>query len=135
MAVCERECRIDLSEFVPQSPYAELRHVLAGVVQEYDGARAQLREPRMEVMADGLIVMAAVDMKQIDAPVLEAFERVVEGHLEQGGESPVERVVVTSQFFEDGRVGPARELIAGQVSTAKQRVGSPSVATAWANAQ
>src|SRR5207248_10759556 len=83
-------------------------HPFDDVVEEDDATIAELRLPGLEVVQDGLVRLVAVDVKQVDLPIVEAVQSLVESHLEEGREARVPRVVVSPQVCEDlGTIPPA----------------------------
>ena len=108
VAVREREAGVPLRELVPEAPHAEVALADARVVEQHDAAVAQLRQPRLDVVRDGLVRVAAVDVEQVDRAVGEASGRLVERLREQARERAVERVVVRAQLLEHLRPVLAR---------------------------
>ena len=104
-----REPRLDL---LPEPPDAEVALAHARVVQEDDAARAHLREPRLEVMPDGLIRVIAVNVQQVNRAVAEARQGFVESASDEAGEVLVEWVVVRPQVFQHLRPVEAAVLVA-----------------------
>ena len=56
------------------------------VVEQDDPSLAELRQPRLEVVGDGVVRVAAVDVEQVDRAVGEVRRRLVEGLREQARE-------------------------------------------------
>ena len=83
MPVREREARIRGRELVPEPPHAEIAFADIRVVEQDDPSLAELRQPRLEVVGDRLVGVAAVDVQQIDRAVGEVQRRVVERLLEE----------------------------------------------------
>jgi hypothetical protein len=75
-------------------------------VEEEDAAVGELRQPRLHIVRDRLVGVAAVDVKEVDRRVGEVRPRLVERLREEAGKRAVERVVVGAQLLED--LGPVR---------------------------
>src|SRR5262249_38851473 len=105
--VGEGERRVARLELAPQPPDAELRLADMRVVEQYDAALAELRQPGLDVVRHRVVAMSAVDMEQVDRPVGKGGCRRVERLLEQGREGSVPRVVMLAEPLERLRaVGP-----------------------------
>ena len=100
VTVGEGEARRARRELVPEPPDTEPGLALVRVVEQEHAPVAQLGQPRRDVVGNGLVGVAAVDVKEIDRAVGEARRRLVEAPLEQTREGAVERVVVGTQLFE-----------------------------------
>ena len=105
--VGEGEGRVRRFDLVPQPPDAELRLVDVRVVEQEDSPLAELRQPGLEVMCDGVVAVSAVDVEQVDRAVGEGRRRIVERSLEEAREGSVSRVVVLAELLEHlGTVSP-----------------------------
>jgi hypothetical protein len=67
-AVKEFEMRVVRRDFPPELLDAEAGIVDLRIVEENDRARAELREPGLEIVADGVIGVETVNMKEINCP-------------------------------------------------------------------
>ena len=105
------------------APKSTLAHV--DVVQQHDTAGAHLREPRLEVVADGVARMKPVQVQQVDAAVGEMTHGVIERRSDQRGERAVALVVIGLPVGVDrlvikaslGIAGPRVNGIPGRVKT------------------
>ena len=102
-----------VSQLVEEPPDAEVIDAQSGVVEQHDAAAGQLRQPRVEVVPDGVVAVTAVDVEQVDRAVAEAAEGLVEGHAKELREAAVERVVVRAQVGEHLRAVPPGVVVAG----------------------
>jgi len=67
-------------------------------VEQNDAVGRQLRFPRLPIVVDGLVRMQPVDVQQGDRSVRHVARRLVEGGLDESGESSVSRVVAKAQL-------------------------------------
>ena len=78
MSVEKGEAWIPGRDLCPEAPHSEVCLAHVRVVHEHDRPVAQLRQPRLEVVADSLVGVKAVDVQEINAPVRELRQGVVE---------------------------------------------------------
>ena len=91
-----------LPDLLPEFPNPETLLTLRDVVKEDDSARPHLGDPTPEIVFDRLVGMEAVDMKKINAPVVEAVREVVEESAQQRGEFGETAPVVCRDEVVDG---------------------------------
>ena len=103
VAVDELEARVALPDLHPEPPDAEVPLPDVGVVQQDDPPAAELREPAVEVVTDGVVGVEPVDVQQVDRPVRELPQGLVEGGLQERRDSAVAGVVVRPQLGQDFR--------------------------------
>jgi len=89
MAMKKLKRRMLRGNLLKEFPYAKpaLSHVR--VMKEHDGIFSELRVPEREVVLDVIVELAAVDMEQVDRPVDEIAERIIDGRTDQAREGRV----------------------------------------------
>jgi len=90
----------------------EVDQVIGNVVEENDSALADLAPPCFEVAGDGFVRVISVEVEEIDLLVSEPAGRLVEGGLDQRGETGMMRVIVAPQVGENLGTGTATSDIA-----------------------
>src|SRR5208283_1845676 len=76
----EFEVGISLLDLVPESPDAEALAIPGlDVVEQDDPPIGHLRQPRIEIVTDGVIGVKTIDVKDVDATVPESRQGLVEG--------------------------------------------------------
>src|SRR5208283_844827 len=99
--VVELEAWILSPGLIPESPDAEISHVLHDIVEDDHAPIAQLGSPCLVIVADSLVGVIAIDVQQIDLTVLKPLCGLVKGHLQQTGKGAIARVVVSPQFLKN----------------------------------
>ena len=87
-------------ELLPVPPSAEVALADVDVVQQDHSARRQLRPPSLEVVPNGVQGVIAVEVQQVDRPVGEMGQRVVESGADQARETCIMPIVVRAKLGE-----------------------------------
>ena len=132
--VQELERRVGGANVGPDLPGAEIMRPHVDVVQQHDTARAHLRQPGLEIVADGVAGMEPIQVQQVDGAVAEMTQRVIERRSHQRREGAVTLIVIGLPLGVDrlgvkARLGIARPRVHGISS----RVETEMLA-AWAKA-
>src|SRR5262249_48412010 len=96
----KREARPAMAYLFPQLPGPKPALPYIDVVQEDDTTFTNLGEPALEIVADGLVGMVAVDVEQIDTGVTKVSESFVKSAMHELRERAVQWVMVCSQCRE-----------------------------------
>jgi hypothetical protein len=71
------------------------------VMKEYNGSIRELREPAFKVMADGLVGVKAIDVKEVDRAFIEPIQGLVKGTPKKGGKLRVVGLIVGLHLLVD----------------------------------
>jgi hypothetical protein len=89
------------AQLVPEPEDAEVPLADVGVVEEHDRPVRKLGQPGLVIVADVIVVVAAVDVQEVDRAVDEMVERLVERRPDQARERAVAGVVVSPELLQD----------------------------------
>jgi hypothetical protein len=67
-------------------------------MEQHDRSVGKLRPPSLEVVADGIVRVQPIDMKQVHRAIGKVSQRLVEGATEQRRERAEALVVMTAEF-------------------------------------
>src|SRR5271165_5188524 len=99
MLMQEAEAGILRAQFFPESPDSKIEISLHDVVKQDHTTAAHLGLPCFKVVANRLVSVVTVDMKQVDFPVREAAGCLVEGHRQQRGKGSITMVMIIPQLL------------------------------------
>jgi hypothetical protein len=100
--VGEFEVGVVGAEFIPQAMHAKGLGMNGGVVEEDDCGVGELGAPGVKIVANGGVIVEAIEVEEVDGVVGEAGKGPVEGGLQEGGEGFVAGMV-GAEIFEDAR--------------------------------
>jgi len=72
-------------QFIPQLPNTEIILADMGIMKKHDGTITELGLPVFEIMSDSFIGMQAIDMQDVNRPILKMRNGRIESHPKQGG--------------------------------------------------
>lgn len=99
-------------QFGPDFPDPKPFRLHAYVVHEQDSARADFRQPRLEIVPHGFFGVKAVEMKNVDAPRRKCFTRIVKARADEGRERFVILSIVRGNLCKRRLIIATRMLIA-----------------------
>lgn len=89
MAMKELKRRMLRGSLLKKFPYAKPALPRVRIMKEHDGIFSKLRAPEREVALDVIVEVAAVDVEQVDRPVGEIAQRIIDGRTNQAREGRV----------------------------------------------
>src|SRR4051794_39364106 len=108
----------------PELPNAKVALPLLGIMKNHDGSIGQLGQPAFEIVTDGFIGMQAVHVEEINGPILEAGETLVEGRSDELAVRIVSRYPGPQMFVHCAAViGPSVRIPAPGVDPITERAG------------
>ncbi len=88
-------------KFLPQAVDAEVAVVDVGVVEDDNAAVGKFRPPGVKIVADGIVVVQAVQMEEVDGAILKLTDGIIKSGAKKGGEFLIQWIMMGTKVREN----------------------------------